>query len=370
MAKTGKNIYLRKDGRWEGRFIKDRIDGKIKYGYVFGKTREEVENRLSDLKNQNKESINPVFSHISSEWIQVQKPQLKESSISKYENILNSYLIPSYGNRIIEEITRSEVTSYSLELLSNGGIKRSGLAPKTVNSILSVLKNIFKYAEREMNLSIADISDIGVKQPQQPLRILSVNEQQRICSYLYCNISPSNLGILLCLYTGLRIGEICALKWSDINTDDRILHIHQTMQRIQISDGSPSKTKVVILPPKSNCSIRDIPIPDEMLQTLLPYQEEDEKYLLTGMEHLFIEPHTMENRFKRVAEKCSIQDVKFHSLRHTFATRCVELGFDIKSLSEILGHASVNITLNRYVHSSMDLKQQNMNKLTGFITLK
>ena len=116
------------------------------------------------------------------------------------------------------------------------------------------------------------------------------------------------------------------------------------------------------------CSIRDIPLPEEIIQLLTACQTDSEKYLLTGMENRYIEPRCMENRFKRIAGLCDVREINFHSLRHTFATRCVEFGFDIKSLSEILGHSSVSITLNRYVHPSMDLKQQNMNKLSGFIT--
>ena len=126
----------------------------------------------------------------------------------------------------------------------------------------------------------------------------------------------------------------------------------------------------MIQSPKSDCSIRKIPFPDEMLSLMLPYQAQEEAFLLTGMVHSFIEPRNLENHFKAATKECDIYDVNFHALRHTFATRCIELGFDIKSLSEILGHASVNITLNRYVHPSMELKQKNMNKLSGLLTTK
>lgn len=311
-----------------------------------------------------------LFNDVSTEWMNFKKAQLKESSISRYNNILKTYLIPVYGNVAINEISRYNVSSYCAKLLMNGGCKETGLAPKTVNCILSVMKSVFKYAEREKNIHVADIMDISVKQPQRPLRILTLNEQQQICSYLHKHLDPCNLGILLCMYTGIRIGELCALRWSDINIDDQTLYIHQTMQRIQTPDDLHSKTKVIVLPPKSNCSIRKIPIPDEMFQLLMQHLDAEQKYLLTGNADKYIEPRTLENRFKKIVSACSIVDIKFHALRHTFATRCVERGFDIKSLSEILGHSSINITLNRYVHPSMDLKKQNMNKLSGFITIK
>lgn len=366
MPKAGKNIYLRKDGRWEGRFVRDRVDGRIRYGYVFGKTREEVERRLPDRGSGAGKPGGPTFADTASDWLRVRRPQLKESSISRYMNILDLHLIPAYGERAVEGITRGEVTSYALGLLPSGD-QGGGLAPKTVNGILSVMKNIFKYAEREKGLAVADIADLGVKQPAGPSRILSLSEQQRLCSHLCAHLSPCGLGILLCLYMGLRIGELCALKWSDINLDDRILHVRRTMQRIQTRDGAPRRTKVVILPPKSSSSIREIPIPEEMHRILASCRKDGGAYLLTGKEDCFIEPRTMENLFKRAAAECHVQDIRFHALRHTFATRCVERGFDIKSLSEILGHANVNVTLNRYVHPSLGLKQENMDKLSGFI---
>lgn len=160
------------------------------------------------------------------------------------------------------------------------------------------------------------------------------------------------------------------MKWKDICINEQYLYVHQTMQRIQTHNSTKGKTEIVILPPKSECSIRYIPIPSDIIQLLMPVQRQEEAFLLTGMAHSFIEPRCMENHFKMVAEECGIQNVNFHVLRHTFATRCIELGFDIKSLSEILGHASVNITLNRYVHPSMALKQKNMDMLSELLTTK
>lgn len=373
MSKQGKNIYHRKDGRWEGRYIKGRSsEGRIQYGYVFGKTFEDVENGLSRMPIHASDSVNTAsitFSELSIEWLNVQKPELKASSIAKYSNILELYLVPEYGQKQIQVISRSDVIFYSRTLLSVGGKKSQGLAPKTVNSIISVMKNILEYASREKSITVADIRDVFVKQPQKPMRILSRSEQQKISKYLYDNPTPCHLGILLCLYTGLRIGEICALKWKDICFDEKFLYVHQSMQRVQSVHGGEKKTEVLILAPKSTCSIRQIPIPDEMMTLLHLLRKQDDAFLLTGSVHSYIEPRSMENHFKSVIQECNIRDVNFHVLRHTFATRCVELGFDIKSLSEILGHASVNITLNRYVHPSMELKQKNMNMLSElFIT--
>lgn len=372
MPKNKKNIYLRKDGRWEGRYIKERIEGKVKYGYIFGKTYEEVERKLDSfihLKG-NRMSNQCSFRELSEEYLLIMSSQLKPSSIAKYKNMLNSYLIPKFHNRLVLDITRPEILMLSQELLVSGGAKSCGLSPKTVNSILSLLKNILNYGCREKGINIPDIRDINVKQSQKPMRILNKSEQQKLNDYLTSNLTPCNLGILLCMYTGLRIGELCALKWEDIHLLEKYISVHQTMQRIQVVDQLDRNTKIIIQTPKSDCSIRTIPLPEELVSILKNEVKDEKAFLLTGLDSKFIEPRRLEYRFKKIIEKCEIENVNFHALRHTFATRCVELGFDIKSLSEILGHASVNITLNRYVHPSMELKKENMDKLSKLLTTK
>lgn len=371
MPRQGKNIYRRKDGRWEGRYSKGKSDGKYRYGSVFGKTYDEVEQKLDALKskNSNISAISEVlFEDIALEWLSVQQPELKASSYAKYRNLLKSYMIPEFGRLPIQSITRGEVSKFSRKMLIEGGIKGKGLSSKTVNSILSVLKNILDYTLREKEISVVDIADISVRQQQKPMRILSRTEQEILSRYLCEDPTSCNLGILLSLYTGLRIGEICALKWEDIFIEEQYIFVHKSMQRIQTNEKSDRKTEIVIQSPKSDCSVRRIPIPYEVLQLLIPAKKQNEAFLLTGMAYSYIEPRCMENQFKSVMKTCGIQNVNFHALRHTFATRCVELGFDIKSLSEILGHASVNITLNRYVHPSMELKQENMNLLSSILT--
>lgn len=373
MPRKGENIYRRKDGRWEGRYIKGRADGKIRYGYVFAKTYRETKQKLEEAKRYGREEnhvpADELFSSVAREWYQAGKPQWKQSSAVKYNNILNSYLLPDFSERKISQITRDEVMLFGSRLLSDGGAKRNGLSPKTVSDTLSVMKNILEYASQIKGLCAADMRGISVKQSQKSMRILSLTEQQRLSRYLCQALTPCNLGILLCLYTGLRIGEICALKWGDISFGERYIFVHQTMQRLQVKEEGGAKTTIVVSAPKSDCSARRIPIPEGIFGLLEESKKQKEAYVLTGMEHVFVEPRTMQNRFKAAVKSCQISDANFHSLRHTFATRCVELGFDIKSLSEILGHASVNITLNRYVHPSMEQKQKNMDRLSELFSV-
>lgn len=374
MSKRGENIYKRKDGRWEGRFVKGRLDGKTRYGYVYGGTYKEVKDKLSEIAKEKAELLERElcakegmpedgFAALAGEWLDSLKPQLKESSAVKYENILNAHLLPEFRKRRMQDMTRNDVTEFSRRLLSCGGKQGRGLSPKTVTCIIAVLKSICAYAAQERDCAVPDAAGISIKLPQKPVRVLSRAEQQKLGAYLRGDLTPCNLGILLCLYTGMRVGEICALKWEAVCLDEQYLRVSQTMQRLQKTEDGRKRTVITVSPPKSDCSVRNIPIPKEIFQLVAGAKRPDDAYFLTGRANKYVEPRTMQNRFKAVAEKCGIEGAHFHALRHTFATRCVELGFDIKSLSEILGHSSVNITLNRYVHPSMELKRENMNRL-------
>ena len=378
MPRRGENIYKRKDGRWEGRYIKGYVGKKAKYGYVYAKTYKEVKEKLSvilDTSSANEEMIikqpsSMSFQIVATAWLETLKPSLKESSIVKYTNILTTYLFPRFENEAVESIIKEDIFEFSTHLLVYGGKKGTGLSPKTVMSILTILKSIFQYAKEYENLEVADISKIPMKQNPKTMRILSICEQQKLSNYLCNDLTLMHLGILVCLYTGIRIGEICALKWEDICLEEQYIYVHRTLQRLQNKDNEIQRTSILISEPKSQCSIRKIPIPNELFQLILSRKQPSNTYFLTGRTQVFVEPRTLQNRFKAIIKQCNIKDANFHCLRHTFATRCVELGFDVKSLSEILGHVNVNITMNRYVHPSMELKQKNMNLFSDLFSVK
>ena len=392
MSKTGKNIYQRNDGRWEGRFPIGKSNEQLRYKSVYGRTYEEVDQKLEDLKHSvividaTDENIEPLdtFQIFSSLWLHSIKSEIKPSSAFKYTHLLNSYLLPCFGEQPIESITRNSVISFSRELYQSGGAKSQGLSAKTVNGILSVMKNVLDYASQERDYTVADLRKIAIKESKEPLRILSRKEQRRLTKYLCEHLTPCHLGILLSLYTGLRIGEICGLKWKDIHLEEGYLHVRRTVQRLPNQHVSRScktlqnhwnktasrhhrkrKTSVVAVKPKSDSSNRKIPLQQEILQILQAEQRPDDAYLLTAVVDIHMEPRTMENHFQKVVKACGIEGVRFHTLRHTFATRCVELEFDVKTLSEILGHSDVTITLNTYVHPSMNLKKRNMARLSA-----
>lgn len=363
MAKRGENIRKRKDERWEGRYPKDKRGGKMVTGSVFGKTYQEAKKKLIAAKaaqaellkapdKRHAEAIEETFSQSAKEWLAATKPGLKKSSISKYRNVLDKHLLPEFGDMKIVDITRDEVTYFSNRLLApmDGGGK--GVAPKTVNSILSVMKNVMDYVRNVKGVGVISFEGLSVKQPMKQPQVFSTYEQDKLTAFLLEKLDLIGLGVLLCLYTGICIGELCALTWGEISFEEKKLRVTKTMQRIQEPDAYGHKTRVEIDRPKSDCSIRDIPIPDEVFSILLDMRQPDGCFFLTGLEKTFVEPRQMEKNFDRLTAACGIENATMHVCHHSFAARCIEVGFDIKTLSEILGHASVAITMNRYVHGA------------------
>lgn len=381
MPRRGENIYRRKDGRWEGRYVKGRSkDGKALYGYVYGKTYTEVKNKRLEklttissgdpiLAKCDSTDENYYFSVLSDIWLESIRPQIKQSTYNKYKNLIHSYIISELNEIKISDLTVESLQRKCNHLLEHGGKEGHGLSTKTVGDVLSLIRRLLSYAASIGYPVKCSGREFSIKQSAKEMCILCHSEQETLCQYLLQNRDEKNIGIFLCLFTGLRIGELCALKWDDISLENGTIYIHQIIQRIQIHDTPNKKTAVLIMTPKSKCSIRTIPIPSNVVQLLKDTSITKKGYLVTGTEEHYLEPRTMQLHFKRVLEQANLRQVNFHALRHTFATRCVEVGFDIKSLSEILGHSNVTITMDRYVHPSMELKKENMQKLSSLFAV-
>lgn len=373
MSKKGENIYKRKDGRWEGRFILSYDNnGKAKFGYIYGRTYCEVKQRLVEKKNavlQNAvitDKHSTVYNEVLDAWLNSSKINTKESTYARYTHLINSHIRPYLGKYLLSKISTQLIEGYIEQQLVSGRLDNTGgLSAKTVTDILTIIKSTMDYA-RYNNLPVAcNLGKLNVKKKDKEMRVFSQAEQESLIRVLVDEMDLYKFGVLLSLYTGIRIGELCALRWEDFDLHSSELQVRKTMQRIQnIENGATSKTKVIITEPKSSCSIRTIPLPIFITDIAKRYVATPRAFILTGDSKRYIEPRTMQNRFKKYLKESGITNANFHALRHTFATRCVEVGFEIKSLSEILGHANVNITLNRYVHSSLELKHLNMNKLT------
>lgn len=367
MSRKGENIYRRKDGRWEARYIKGhRLNGQIHYGYCYGRTYHEARDKVNKarfaLMNDQPQPVHGKRKKLSDycdEWLYLKRSSVKPATFVKYATILEKHIRPDLGDYFSEAVSTVLVEQFSYRLLHE-----KNLSPKTVRDILSVLNSILNYTARENPLA-KPVTVIYPRPEHREMRVLTVEEQRRFTEYLFQNMDTCKFGVLLALLTGLRIGEICALKWEDVSLENKVIYVRHTMQRLKNPDLlSDKKTKIVTGVPKSGRSVRNIPMNEDIRKLCSRWKEEDpEAYILTGKREQFLEPRTVQYRLKRYTRDCDLKDVHFHTLRHSFATRCVEAGFEIRSLSEILGHSSTTITLECYVHSSMRLKRQNMEKL-------
>lgn len=246
-------------------------------------------------------------------------------------------------------------------------LEKNHLAEKTVHDLVSLLVQIIKYGQSRKYIRYFDFQTVSYpKIPNQELHVLKSSEVTKLVHFMQSSFEIQKIGVLLSLFMGIRLGELCALQWQDVNLLDETIHIKKTMQRLKDFDSKTSaKTKIVIDTPKSQKSIRSIPIPSFLLEVLQKHKASDKAYLLTGTVR-YIEPSVYERMFSMYLEEAGIENTNFHALRHTFATRAIEQGFDIKSLSEILGHSSVKFTMERYVHPSEAHKKRNLEKLAIF----
>lgn len=374
MSRTGENIYKRKDGRWEARYIVSYDEnGKARYKYLYARKYSEVKAKLAKAQNdlsvvhrsENNAEREP-YEFWLAEWLKSKRITVKESTYIRYRNTIKNHINPKLGRYPIHKISTQMMEHFMIDKLQNGRLDGTGgLSPKTLSDILVIIKESFQYAQSSGVFTVCHFDRISLKKSNQEMRVLSISEQQRLLSVLLENFDRYKLGVFICLYTGIRIGELCALQWKDISLIEKTVKIEHTMQRLQNEDPNAlCRTSIIVTSPKSDASFRVIPLPDFVIETIKPFTGLPDTYILSGEGRKVIEPRTMQNRFKRYLDESSIDNANFHSLRHTFATRCIEAGFDAKTLSEILGHSSVKITLERYVHSSMQLKRSHMEKLS------
>ena len=378
MPRRGESIWKRKDGRWEARYISYRdADGKAHYSSVYAKSYSEAKSKRLKLlvdKPYTSNTISNAFCarsdqtivSIAYKYIDNHRTEIKDSTCARYRGLVKWYIAPYFDQKSITMLNQEDIDQFSSFLLVNGGSKKEGISPKTAKDTLTLLKQVLKYTEED----IPSLNQIKVKSPRQtgkPIEILSASDQKILEAYIINNITPVTFGILLSLYTGIRIGELCGLMWGDINLEDGQIRISRTVIRINSLEGdSPERTKLVIESPKTAASERMIPIHSFLLESLKEMKQRlffsNNTYFLTGTNKI-MEPRNYYERYQKIIRECNIRKYTFHALRHTFATRCIEAGMDAKVLSEILGHSNVQITLNRYVHPSLSAKKAAIEKL-------
>ena len=294
---------------------------------------------------------NLSFKEVSTLWKQVKRKQVKLTSMSAYSVCIDKYLLPAFHNLSdINEITVNNFIELKL---------KSGLSMKSIRDILIVLKMIVKFASSlDMNVDWNGNIIIPKKSNNDP-DVFTHSQQTILMNYLFANLSKRNIGILLCLATGLRIGEICGLKWKDIDLKMGTISVNKTVCRTYLESDEDSKTQVLVTSPKSRHSCRIIPLPLRLLELLASYSDEmePEMFFLTSSLRP-MEPRTYRNYYHKILKSIGLPPMKFHSLRHSFATRCIENNCDYKTVSAILGHADISTTLNLYVHPSIEQKRR------------
>ncbi|MCM1224747.1 MAG: site-specific integrase [Lachnospiraceae bacterium] len=363
MPRHGENIFKRKDNRWEGRYISHYDNnGKAVYKSIYAKTYRDAKAKLESAKEQNgriveNQSIR-TFKDLLYYWLEFNNAKNKNSTQDKYEYMIRKHIVPSLGGIAIQKINVALINKFIDEKLQQ-------LSNSYVRTMAIILKSTLQLAvkERFINITNFDIAIPVAKKSE--LSILQPIEQKRLESYLLSNMNCSNLGIYISLYSGLRLGEICALKWDDIDFNNRIIKVRSTIVRVKNIDNNG--THLEIGTPKTASSNREVPITDNLFVLLKEINQLSSSQYVISNSNNFVSTRTFEDRFQKTLKKAKIKKYNYHALRHTFATNCVICGVDVKSLSEILGHSNVSITLNTYVHSSMDLKKKQLNKLKTMI---
>lgn len=370
MPRRGENIHKRKDGRWEARVtIMDEF-GVCHKRSLYGKTyREAKEKKLSTIDSQivrNEKAKGKTFAQVAQEWLDSNFIKQKKSTTLKYQEMIIRHINPELGRYKINMLTEKRIHTFILQKLNSGRIcDGSGLSISYVKTMEIIINSVIQYATIQNYCRPLKIKICRPVSEHRDVEILDINTQKALEQCLEKDNSLTALGIQIALNTGLRIGEICALKWEDIDMENSIIHVRHTIARIENGDpDSGKKTCLVVDSPKTQTSVRDIPITKKLYTILENITDRDSICFVVSGTEKFISPRTFEYRYHRVLEKYCIPSINFHGLRHTFATRCVEFNVDIKSLSEILGHANTNITLNTYVHSSLELKRNQLEKMS------
>lgn len=370
MSRRGENIRKRKDGRWEGRYKREGTSiGSTSYVSIYGKSYREVKEKLLDVKIQKNECAktkkNKVifFKDVVLQWKKVNLIKHKGATETKYDYMLEKHILPKLGECKITEIDSLVINDFLQKKLESGRLDgKGGLSKSYVRSMMIIIKSILQYAVNEQLCIPLKTQIYTPSIDKKSLEIINPKKQQLFEQYLLNSLNETKLGILITLHTGLRIGEICALTWDDIDTESEVIHVRNTISRIRNDDNSGSV--LIVDKPKTKASIRDIPISAILMPAVYYMRQNAKSQYVVSNKNSFVSPRTYEYRYHRILDECNIESINYHALRHTFATRCIEVGVDVKTLSEILGHSNVAITLNTYVHSSMDLKRAQIEKLS------
>ena len=361
MPKRGENIYKRKDGRWEGRYISGRYpNGRAKYTSIYGKSYREVKSLLEKRKGERIKTITPsviTIKVLMETWLSLRSTVIKESSYQRYEDLINCHILPRLGGIRVNCLTAEVLSNFIKTLQKDGRLDgHGGLSDKTVSDIICILRSALRLAGKNGAVNVETLFDVKVPSAKQkPVQTLGNTECEALTRSILAEPDIYGIAYLLALNLGLRLGEVCGLKWSDVDFTEHLLSVNRTA--IRLKQGN--HTKLTVQTPKTENSVRVIPLPAEMVPLLIRMKSthSHDSFIITGSKTKPQDPRMLHTRFKRFLKDHGMRDISFHTLRHTFATRCIERGIDAKTLSEIVGHANVKTTLQLYVHPSISHKR-------------
>lgn len=295
---------------------------------------------------------NTQFKSVVELWQADKQQFVKKSTFAAYSLLIANHLLPAFSET--NDISEEDVQQFVFKKLNEG------LSQKSVKDILIVLKMILRYGAKH---NLMEHRQIEIRFPtereRQEVEVLSKANQRKIMEFVKNNFTFQNLGIYICLSAGLRIGEVCALTWNDIDAEQGVIYVNKTIQRIYLVGEIEKRTEVIIDTPKSKNSIREIPMTKELLRMVKPLKKVvNSSFFVLTNSAAPTEPRTYRNYYKRLMKQLDIPALKFHGLRHSFATRCIESNCDYKTVSVLLGHSNISTTLNLYVHPNMEQKKR------------
>ncbi|WP_321386779.1 site-specific integrase [uncultured Enterococcus sp.] len=359
MGKRGENIYRRKDGRWEGRYKKSRSkDGRIIYGYIYGKKYNEVRKKLLEIKVYYPEFTGELFDGTLSEWLEYWlytaiQQNVKLSTWTSYESKIRNHINPFLGKEKLHLIEKRHINAFLQQLSTRK------YSENTTKNIFTILSSSLNYAVENGYLAKNPCKGLSLssKGKLKDIRALSVEQQKKLEELAFKDTSCS--AVIIGLATGMRVGEISALRWSDIDFDYGIINVNRTLQRVP-DPTNHGQTKVIVGSPKTQSSLRKIPLAKNLREYLLEKKRFSRSEYVVCSKQQFAEPRVINYRLKKLIKGSGIEPFHFHTLRHTFATRCIENNIDVSSLSKLLGHTSVKLTLDTYTDSLWKKRKEAM----------
>ncbi|MCI2048456.1 MAG: site-specific integrase [Lachnospiraceae bacterium] len=308
-----------------------------------------------------------TFQEVAVLWLKHIKSTVAPSTYLEYHRVTEVHILPALGNYTPSAVDSALLEKFMSDLSGAPSDPGRHPSPTTVKHIFTILRQILHFAAAEGFMPEVNTRAPRFRTPPSAGRCFQSSDIPVLTAFAEKG-GIREYGILLCLDMGLRIGELCALQWADVDLENGILHVRKTVKRVENEQPGAQRCLMVIGEPKTRTSYRDIPIPDEIWARLRTFRSEagsDACYVLNGRSDRFVLPRSYEHSFATWLEKCGIPAINVHSLRHSFATRCLQYGCGLKPLSEMLGHSSVSTTLNLYIHSNMDEKRDAINTLTG-----